>query len=1339
MGNFLKHIHPLLRRKKNEKDYEDVNYAIINSLENELTEVEKDTINSKAESSLKTANGEFLDTWGDWFNVVRREGEQDKEYRERIIKYFLLKRGTNNAIIDALRDYLNDYESEITIYEPFKDIFYTNKSDLNGKDHLMGEYYRFAIIDITVGRRFPLDIIDIINQFKPAGVKFYLTYDGSSNLPGDGIIKMPSVFQEISRYTNLDIFGGYDDITYGHVNLSNKKKTGVEYIDYGNGEIERVDIFRTNYSKINSEHVLSGDPSTGKSFYNNVIQSSKVYIPNHSDNPFSMGTNLSDTSEVDYMFYLNTGDRGGQKGKTQLNKGQGVDNLYIALDIYRYFQTNYNDKIKGMDSRQAIETIKNTMTKPKVAYKGRALVSPDKGFTSNLQIFNFRSNKWETISSNTQTLKWTDVTLDLGNMYDFVSNNGIVFIRLNNIVSDDITLEVDYLDIMFSHTVKNVYTIKPYLGKVMGEHILDFFNTVDAYKIASTSNGDIISRVGYTPMGYVRLVGDTNDNKDIKVFKGEAYTGASWWEHQIIGDIEDIVSTKKTRYLVEFDIFGEDEDLVKSLYASPMMLSKELDDFELDVYYNEVFKVSLNGKKGRVIIDVPTYVDLNKYPNLVIAVRTFDYVDYLNSNPNQPYYVDKYKIGFKNVTIQDIYESTDKAPDPSTKTNHAFTDTRVIDATPSRGNSAQDGNILGNEAYSLKSPANYDNSKYEILTDLSLRKPIEAGKTYTIQLKGKLGSDRPYWYVYNSNGSFNELYGQSPLTPDNYDPETGIYTKTFVAPKEDYEHPGVNLLQKYTDKQKGNISPDIDTTKDFNFSGWAKSVYTVDYMDSVLEEGQTYTLTYDMELIELSEDEPLENWQGLIIYERSTSKVIGQTRFNLPKKVGEKRSVNTTFTMPTGSYEILGYSGIYTDTGTSEGTRSYDTLKITNLKLELGNQKTPWSEAPDTLPGKHRKRLNRNIRVYQAPNTGTSKSTIEWVKLEEGSEATKAGYNYGYYTLAENLPKGNYDIYYKAKIDILEGNPDMLTIVDYPGDKSTTDPKFLVPLDKGYVKGKLSVDRTDDTGRLILYAGLAGSTAGNKIRFSELEVYYSNEKLEYGTNDIKVYDTENNIVPTYRYDSKYTTTNSVYNGLKTYNHTVGIHGNRVDITKIGLDIIAPIDNAKLQYSENNRDWKTIEEYGKLGVGNHSIDNKTVDLYGLTSVNYSDINPMSKVSLKSIWDITFEQLNDTEGAVSDMDNSYFNAIWTTHTYLMELALGSFKVLNDVFDGVMDNSLGKVLTFNLMSKVQPYTSIDNLATAQPKNNLKLLSGSSEFIRDVKDKPLSTTDIEIYRGIQVIPDTK
>ena len=1034
MGNFLKHIHPLLRRKKSDKDYEDVNYAIINSLETELTEVEKDTINSKAESSLKTATGEFLDTWGDWFNVVRREGEQDKEYRERIIKYFLLKRGTNNAIIDALRDYLNDYESEITIYEPFKDIFYTNKSDLNGKDHLMGEYYRFAIIDITIGRRFPLDIIEIINQFKPAGVKFYLTYDGSSNLPGDGIIKMPSVFQEISRYTNLDIFGGYDDITYGHVNLSNKKKTGVEYIDYGNGEIERVDIFRTNYSKMNSEHVLSGDPSTGKSFYNNVIQSSKVYTPKHRDNPFSMNTELNDYTDVDYMFYLNTGDRGGQRGKAQLSKEQGVDNLYIALDVYRYFQTNYNDKIKGMNSKEAIDTIKNIMTKPKIAYKGRALVSPDKGFTSNLQLFSFRSNKWETVSKKTQTLKWTDITVELGNMFDFLSDNGIIFIRLNNIVSDDITLEVDYLDIMFSHTVKNVYTIKPYLGKVMSEPILEFLNTVDAYKIASTSNGDIISKIGYQPIGYLRLTDgyDNNINRNL--------------------------------------LFNTTQGFYK-------------DD---KIFYNGAI-IREEGKEAIAWSDTDNIISLRNSGETLI--------------PGEQYTFSFYAKASKDLNIKKVYLN---------QANNNFLDNQQIGTKWER--------------YSFTFIAQEDN-------------------------KGNKVAFHSYPTVDNGNKIFfiadiKLEYGKTP-------------TKVQPNPEDIY---GANDPNKSVDLQAkdvdGNIIPN----------------YSI----------------------------PLSNYK------------IGD---NLIKDSESRKPINGSNNSKRVIYEL--YKGI------EEGKEYTLTFSIETDKGDINNKTSIM--------------LTDNV------------SERFYLELDED--------NKGKYTFIADK--------YSDEISIFMGSA-------YTDDNKNSNGKIL---------------------RVMLVEG------------SKETLYRPN------SNDL----------------------------VKFLDKTIQFNGAYTTLQSIGIKNQMEIQNVGLEYSYYGNNWKKLKYFNNIGNGETHTDNNTVDLYGLTTVNYSDINPMSKVSLKSIWDITFEQLNDTEGAVSDMDNSYFNAIWTTHSYLSELALGSFEVLNDVFDGVMDNSLGKVLTFNIMSKIYPHTNIDNLGTVQPKNNLKLLAGSSEFIEDVKDKPLNTTNIETYRGIRVIPDTK
>ena len=152
MSNFLKNLHPLLKRKKNPQDNKDPHYAIINMFSEELDNLEQETIDSKIQSSLGTATGKYLDIYGDWYGLVRKKNELDDTYRDRIIEYVLLKRGTNNSIIGAIKRFLEDEDVYVDIYEPFKNIFYTNKSHLNGEDHLMGDYYRFAIIDITIGK-----------------------------------------------------------------------------------------------------------------------------------------------------------------------------------------------------------------------------------------------------------------------------------------------------------------------------------------------------------------------------------------------------------------------------------------------------------------------------------------------------------------------------------------------------------------------------------------------------------------------------------------------------------------------------------------------------------------------------------------------------------------------------------------------------------------------------------------------------------------------------------------------------------------------------------------------------------------------------------------------------------------------------------------------------------------------------------------------------------------------------------------------------------------------------------------------------------------------------------
>lgn len=115
MGNFFRNIHPLLRRGKRKDEYDDTNFSVLNALNYELTQAEQETIASKIQSSLESATGEYLDTWGDWFGVYRKDGWDDDYYRGRIIRYLLLKRSTIPAIIDALIDFLEDNEDRKSV------------------------------------------------------------------------------------------------------------------------------------------------------------------------------------------------------------------------------------------------------------------------------------------------------------------------------------------------------------------------------------------------------------------------------------------------------------------------------------------------------------------------------------------------------------------------------------------------------------------------------------------------------------------------------------------------------------------------------------------------------------------------------------------------------------------------------------------------------------------------------------------------------------------------------------------------------------------------------------------------------------------------------------------------------------------------------------------------------------------------------------------------------------------------------------------------------------------------------------------------------------------------
>lgn len=322
MSNFFRNIHPLLRRNKRPEKYDDTNFAVLNALNYELTQAEQETIASKIQSSLESATDTYLDTWGDWFGVYRKDGWGDEYYRARIIRELLLKRGTIPAIIDALVDFLNDNDAVVQIYEPWRNIFYTNKSKLNGDDHLMGYYYRFAIIDISIDRPFPPEIVEIIKAFKPAGVLFYLRLD-TSLAKNKTTVESPYVYLDVTNKTELEFLNGlYYDLR-GNINLSDQRTQVV-----GNN------IFHTNNSKLNGEDVLAGAFNHGRGYIHLASTTLLDYTPKATDSMSNLKTTLG---EAGSDMYNQTKEKDGRTASIQVPATKNVHTLYSnSIDFGDY-------------------------------------------------------------------------------------------------------------------------------------------------------------------------------------------------------------------------------------------------------------------------------------------------------------------------------------------------------------------------------------------------------------------------------------------------------------------------------------------------------------------------------------------------------------------------------------------------------------------------------------------------------------------------------------------------------------------------------------------------------------------------------------------------------------------------------------------------------------------------------------------------------------------------------------------------------------------------------------------------------------------------------------------
>lgn len=171
------YLHPLMQRGMT-KDPNSVYNALINALNSPLNNAESDILRSKTNIMLAQAPEDWLDTFGSWLGLKRKDKEPDNVYRKRLMDWVLTDKNDVSSIRNAIANFLNISSDCVYVYEPYTDMLYYNKlgSDYNSLKYFASSYYNYCVIDVQIDSTFPIrEVQDIINLFRPAGVIYVLT------------------------------------------------------------------------------------------------------------------------------------------------------------------------------------------------------------------------------------------------------------------------------------------------------------------------------------------------------------------------------------------------------------------------------------------------------------------------------------------------------------------------------------------------------------------------------------------------------------------------------------------------------------------------------------------------------------------------------------------------------------------------------------------------------------------------------------------------------------------------------------------------------------------------------------------------------------------------------------------------------------------------------------------------------------------------------------------------------------------------------------------------------------------------------------------------------------
>ncbi|MFQ3708507.1 hypothetical protein ABLV89_01300 [Staphylococcus equorum] len=205
-----------------------------------------------------------------------------------------------------------------------------------------------------------------------------------------------------------------------------------------------------------------------------------------------------------------------------------------------------------------------------------------------------------------------------------------------------------------------------------------------------------------------------------------------------------------------------------------------------------------------------------------------------------------------------------------------------------------------------------------------------------------------------------------------------------------------NLLVSYADQYNGMVKPYIESTQSFDFTGWDVDLYSNEYINQKLKAKTQYTISYDVEVIGLTDVdqqlEPTELSTGLILFDKTTNDYVMRSRKQMPREIGYTEHIEETFEMKSGNFDLLAYSNLFNgnvmqdnETQNETNNDTEPTQPITDEQNTTTDTNTTESTTNDTTTTQEP--TQEPTQDTTIDNTTTDGTTQEPVKTIEVSES----------------------------------------------------------------------------------------------------------------------------------------------------------------------------------------------------------------------------------------------------------------------------------------------------------------------------------------------------------------